>query len=110
MVFSQKPGLALAERHGTPSATASLHLPHEINPNTDQEEYRKRTDEQLANQALRFRLLRREVDTIFFENADQRVVVGLGADGVVLQRRPTTVVDPLTIEFDPLNLARTNIR
>ena len=61
--------------------------------------------QELADQALRFRLLGREPDVVLFEQADQRVVVCLGADRVVLQRRALTEIDSFTLEDNPLHLA-----
>ncbi len=110
LVLAEQARLALAERHGATAATAALHLAHEINPYADQQQYREGTDQELANQALRFRFLRREMNAVVFENADQRVVVRFRADRVVLQRLAIAVIDAFAVELDPLYLTGSNLQ
>src|SRR5690606_28484225 len=106
LVFTQEPCLALAERHRAASAAATLHLPHEVDPHAYEEQYRERTDEQLADQALGFRLLGGKANVVLFQDTDERVVVGLGADRVIAERRPVTVVNALAVKFRPLHVSR----
>ena len=77
-----------------------MHLPHKINPHADQQQYRERADQQLADKALRLRLQRIQFDAIFHKYADQRVVIRLGADRVVLQWLARPETDSLVVRLD----------
>ena len=56
LIFTHQASLALAERHGT-LATAALHLTHEEDPDTDQQQHREPGDEDGRDQRRLFRLL-----------------------------------------------------
>ena len=110
LVLAEQSRLALAERHRAAAATAALHLAHEVDPDTDQQQDRKRTDQQLANQALRLRLGAGKLDTVLVEQADQRIVVGLRADRVELQRLAFAEANLILVDYGNRDLAGTNLR
>lgn len=49
------------------------------------------------------------MNTIVFENADERVVVRFGADRVVLQWLAVTVIDSFTVKLDALHFPGANL-
>ena len=105
LLLGQHPRLALAEGHGPAAATATLHLAHEIDPDTDEQQNRERADQQLSDQALRLWLDGRKANVVLVQQTDERVVIGLGADGVISERLAAAKADLLTIDFHPLHLA-----
>ena len=64
----------------------------------------------MADQTLRLGFLRRETHPFVIENADERVVIGLRANRVVLQRLTVAVIDSLAVEFNPLHFSGANLR
>jgi hypothetical protein len=108
LVLAEQARLALAKGHRPSTAAAALHLPHEVDPDTDQQQDRERADQQLPDEALLLRFGRPESHTFLFELADDAVVVRLGTHRVVLQRLPTAESNPLTLEFDDRDLPGCN--
>src|SRR5690606_13906158 len=52
LIFTQKPGLALAERHRAFASTAALHLTHEEHKQCDNDQNRERSHQSLSPQPL----------------------------------------------------------
>ena len=50
LVFTQHARAALAKRHGAPATSTTLHLAHEENPHTDQQQHREPGDKDLHQQ------------------------------------------------------------
>ena len=82
LVGAEHARLALAKRHGTPpAAPAALHLAHEVDPHTDQQQNREGVEQQLQQQRRFARHGAFELDVVLDQRADHRTVVGLRADG-----------------------------
>ena len=70
LIFAHQASLALAERHGT-FATAALHLTHEEDPDTDQQQHREPGDEDGRQQRRLFRLLAHHFDIVIEHVVEQ---------------------------------------
>src|SRR5690606_18806361 len=81
LVLGHHPRPALAERHGPTAATAALHLPHEEDPDADQQQEREPGNEYLQQQAASLGLLGVDDHAVFEQRADQGIVIGLWAVG-----------------------------
>ena len=81
LVLAEQTRAALAERHRTAAAARALHLPHEVNPNADQEQDRERGDQQLHEEIRLTRRARHDLGAVREELVDERAVVILGAVG-----------------------------
>lgn len=85
VVFIQHPGLALAKAEG-PAFTSALHLTHEINPHTDQQQHGPPTDQQGHEQGTFFSWLHVEFNVVVDEVAHQASVEvgGIGANAPII--------------------------
>jgi hypothetical protein len=79
LVLTHHPGSALAEGHGPSTARAALHLAQKENPNTDQQQHREPTDEDLHQQRLFFRRGTLDIHTMVEQLANHRAVIGFRA-------------------------------
>ncbi len=70
LIFAHQASLALAKRHGT-FATAALHLTHEEDPDTDQQQHREPGDEDRGQQRRLFRLLAHHFDIVIEHVVEQ---------------------------------------
>ena len=63
----------------------------------------------MADEALRFRLLRRELDVVVLKQTDERVVVCLRTDRVIGKRLTAPVAYAFVFKFNALHIPGTNL-
>ena len=84
LIGRQHPRLALAEAHGPATTPATLHLAHEVNPDTNEQENRERRNEQLHQEGLALRRLALDDHILVAQGADQRPVIRFRIKGLKL--------------------------
>ena len=103
--FRQDFGLALSKREGFPSA--DLHLPHEEEPDADQEDHGKQIDENLKEGSIAF-LLRIDDDSFLSENFYHLRVFGyIGLECLAVHILPGDV-SALSFHFSDLSVFHGN--
>ena len=82
-------GPGFAETHGTPTATAALHLTHEVNPDRDQQKNGKGIEQELQRPWRALGQFASELDVVLDQFLDHGAVVALRTD----RFKATTVLE-----------------
>jgi hypothetical protein len=100
LVLVQQPSAALAEGHRAAASRPALHLAHEVHPDADQQQNRKRGDEELHQEGLPLGRRGAESHAVVLQRPDQRRVVGLRIEDHELLTAGADPVDLVAGERD----------